>query len=287
MGTNIWKIALVAIVVVAPASAMATTIDEALAAAGDGKYVQVNGAPDTPTYWSITVEFPEPLFPYTHYIWLHFMPTPLSVNFQYQLFDYDTAVGPPWGVWDSSHPFPYGPIMIPSGKKVTRVLITQRQEAAAGTVYLDAVTDGTYDQPGNTYAYYYAHTGVVTPFPETPGPTLVDIDIKPGSYPNTINLGSNGVVPVGILSSESFNATTVSPETVFLAGAGVAIRGKGNKYLAHEEDVNGDGLMDLVVQVETENLDPGQFQDGYAILTGATYSGQAIQGSDEIIIVPP
>jgi len=118
-------------------------------------------------------------------------------------------------------------------------------------------------------------------------PKEVAIDIKPGSYPNTIDLGSNGVVPVGILSSESFNATTVNPETVLLAGAGVAIRGKGNKYLAHEEDVNGDGLMDLVVQVETENLDPGQFQDGYAILTGATYGGQAIQGSDEIIIVPP
>jgi hypothetical protein len=50
--------------------------------------------------------------------------------------------------------------------------------------------------------------------------------------------------------------------------------------------VHGDGLTDLVCQVETENLDPDQFQDGYALLTASTYDGQPIQGRDEIIIVP-
>lgn len=115
----------------------------------------------------------------------------------------------------------------------------------------------------------------------------VAIDIKPGSYPNAINLGSQGLIPVAILSDEEFDATTVDPDTVELAGAGVAVRGKSNKFLAHEEDVNGDGLVDLVVQVATANLDPDSFQDGYAILTAKTYDGQAIEGADEIIIVPP
>ena len=116
----------------------------------------------------------------------------------------------------------------------------------------------------------------------------VGIDIKPGSYPNSINLGSNGVVPVAILSSADFDATIeVDRDTVELAGAGVAVRGKNNKLLAHEEDVNDDGLLDLVCQVETENLDPGTFQDGYAVLTGKTIGGQDIEGMDEITIVPP
>jgi hypothetical protein len=75
--------------------------------------------------------------------------------------------------------------------------------------------------------------------------------------------------------------------TVELAGSGVAVRGKGDKYLANEEDVNGDGLPDLVCKVETENLDPGSFQDGYAVLTGETYDGVSIKGEDMIIIVPP
>ncbi|MFC1713846.1 hypothetical protein ACFL6S_09265 [Candidatus Poribacteria bacterium] len=119
-----------------------------------------------------------------------------------------------------------------------------------------------------------------------PDPVKI-IDIKPGSDPNSINLGANGVVPVAILSSADFDATTVDPDTVALAGAGVAVRGKGNKSMSHEEDVNGDGLIDLVLQVETENLDPDAFQDGYACLTGTTFDGTEIEGCDEIIIVPP
>lgn len=122
------------------------------------------------------------------------------------------------------------------------------------------------------------------------GPRIVDIDIKPGSYPNAIKLGSHGVIPVAIFSSmdfDDFDATLVDADTVELAGAGVAVRGKGNKYMAHEEDVDGDGWLDLVVQVETENLDPGLFADGLVLLTGMTFSGQEFEGWDEIIIVPP
>jgi hypothetical protein len=116
-------------------------------------------------------------------------------------------------------------------------------------------------------------------------PMQVAIVIKPGSDPNAINLGSNGVIPVAILSAPGFEATGVDPTTVSLAGSGVAVRGKG-RALANAEDVNADGLLDLVVHVETENLDPAAFQDGQAILTAFTFAGQEIQGSDEITIVP-
>lgn len=121
----------------------------------------------------------------------------------------------------------------------------------------------------------------------------VAIDIKPGSYPNAINLGSQGLIPVAILSSDglgdfvSFDATTVDPDTVELAGAYVTVRGKGSKLMAHKEDVNGDGLVDLVCQVATADLDPDSLQNGWAILTAKTYDGQSIEGQDEITIVPP
>lgn len=114
----------------------------------------------------------------------------------------------------------------------------------------------------------------------------VSIDIKPGSEPNSINLGSNGVIPVAILSSNIFDATQVDPATVTLAGAGVAVKGKANNLLAHQEYVDGDGLLDLVVQVETQNLDVGEFQDGYAILEGRTFDGLPFRGQGEIVIVP-
>ena len=119
----------------------------------------------------------------------------------------------------------------------------------------------------------------------------VDIDIKPGSYPNSINLGSHGVVPVAILSSADFDATALDADKIFLAGSGVRVRGKANNYLASEEDVDGDGHMDLVVKVETENLDPGTFQDGGAVLrvhaTKDQTSPVLYEGWDEINIVPP
>jgi hypothetical protein len=112
------------------------------------------------------------------------------------------------------------------------------------------------------------------------------IDIKPGSDPNSINLGSKGLIPVTILSTENFDATQVDPSTVTMAGAGVAIKGKGNKLMVSAEDVNGDGLTDLSLKVMTENLDPDRFQGNLAILTGETYGGILIQGHDTVNIVP-
>jgi hypothetical protein len=115
-------------------------------------------------------------------------------------------------------------------------------------------------------------------------PVEVTIDIKPGSDPNPINPGSNGLVPVAIFSSPEFDATQVDPTSVSLAGASVAVRGKG-KSMAHEEDVNGDGLVDLVVQVETQGFDD-LGAGGTVELTGTTFSGEDIVGYDDVIIVP-
>jgi len=111
----------------------------------------------------------------------------------------------------------------------------------------------------------------------------VQIDIKPGSYPNPINLKSRGVIPVAILSTADFDATTVDPATVQLAGSSVAVCGNGKHLLCAEED--GDGDLDLVMHFETDDLvlDAASTE---ATLTGETYDGTMIQGSDSVLIVP-
>ena len=111
----------------------------------------------------------------------------------------------------------------------------------------------------------------------------VDIDIKPGSFPNSINLKSKGNVPVAIFSNAGFDATNVNPLTVTLAGAPVILNNKGLP-MASFEDVNSDGLIDLVLHIDTTALHLTQ-NDTQAVLNGRTYDGQAIKGVDSVRII--
>ena len=63
----------------------------------------------------------------------------------------------------------------------------------------------------NTFIFAFAGVGG-TPLGGIP------IDIKPGSCPNPFELGSNGVLPVAILGTESLDVTEIDPATVTLAG---------------------------------------------------------------------
>jgi hypothetical protein len=115
-------------------------------------------------------------------------------------------------------------------------------------------------------------------------PMLVGIDIKPGSCPNAINLGAKGVTPVAILGSPAFDVTTVDPSTVLLAGASIKLIGQG-KPAASLEDVNGDGYMDLVCRMVTQELLLGDDATS-AVLEAWTWGGQLIMGVDSVMIVP-
>jgi hypothetical protein len=114
--------------------------------------------------------------------------------------------------------------------------------------------------------------------------TTVAIDIKPNSSPNTVNLGSGGVVAVAILSSATFDATTVDPLTVTLASAPVKLKGNGTPQVV-VQDVNGDGRQDLVVHIQTEALQLSE-NDTQAVLEAETFGGTAIVGTDLVRIVP-
>ena len=103
------------------------------------------------------------------------------------------------------------------------------------------------------------------------------IDIKPGSFPNSINLKSKGVIPVAILTTDDFDATIVDPLSVLFGPNGATeSHGKG-----HIEDVDGDGDLDMVLHFNT--LETGiQCGDTSASLSGITTGGQSFEGSDSI-----
>jgi hypothetical protein len=106
----------------------------------------------------------------------------------------------------------------------------------------------------------------------------VQLVVKPGdgAGPKPINLKSNGVIPVAILSTSGFDATSVEPSTVRFGPAGATAAHGG-----HAEDVNGDGLADLVLHFRTQQtgITAGQTQ---ACLTGTALDGTDIEGCDAI-----
>lgn len=118
---------------------------------------------------------------------------------------------------------------------------------------------------------------------EIGGAVAVAIDIKPGAEPNSVKLGSKGNVPVAILSTADFDATTVDPSSVQLANSSLKVKGNGTP-LSNVEDVNGDGLDDLIVYVETEGL-ALTASDLNAELTGLTTDGTPIFGVDSIRVI--
>jgi Bacterial lectin len=105
----------------------------------------------------------------------------------------------------------------------------------------------------------------------------VVIDIKPGSDTNPINPKSNGVIPVAILTTDTFDATTVDPLSVrFGSKDAKEAHNKG-----HIEDSNKDGEPDLVLHFKTQATGI-KCDDTSASLTGETFDGDPIQGSDAI-----
>ena len=110
-----------------------------------------------------------------------------------------------------------------------------------------------------------------------PAGEQVTMDIKPGSLRNSINPGSKGVVPVAILTTTTFDATTVDPSSAAFGPDGaVEIHGRG-----HVEDVNGDGALDLVLHFPTRSTGIS-CGDTSASLTGETFDGRGFTASDRI-----
>jgi hypothetical protein len=113
----------------------------------------------------------------------------------------------------------------------------------------------------------------------------VTIDIKPGSYPNSINPISNGNVPVAVMTTDDFDASKVNPDTVVFLDATPCKKEK-------LEDVDNDGDIDMLFNFEIQELDFELLVDEgdeypYAYLTGETIYEQSIEGKDTVKLVPP
>jgi hypothetical protein len=87
-------------------------------------------------------------------------------------------------------------------------------------------------------------------------------------------------VPVVILSTEAFDATAIDPDTVTVAGAHVDIKPNGTTASSFE-DVNDDGLLDLVIHINTTDLQLTSLISEVRV-EGFTFGGKFFWGTDTI-----
>jgi hypothetical protein len=134
----------------------------------------------------------------------------------------------------------------------------------------------------------------------------VDVDIKPTSCPNPLNLKSRGVLPVAILGTATFDVTDIDIATIRLAGVAPLRSGledvatpldDGDDCDCNEE--GADGFTDLTLKFSTtEIVDAFVFALGekeygpknaepdilVLTLTGELLDGTPIEGSDCVVL---
>ena len=114
----------------------------------------------------------------------------------------------------------------------------------------------------------------------------VDIDIKPGSDPNSILCTNNKeVIAVAILTTDDFDATTVDHTTVTFEGASEThVNKRTGEPRRHEMDVDEDGDMDLEFHFRLGDT-ALTCESTMGMLIGEIYAGIPIEGSDSVRMI--
>jgi hypothetical protein len=191
------------------------------------------------------------------------------------------------------------------------------EDYSAGTLFLeDQYQFGPYEvditELVNSLIGNATHVGLVFRLPEpesvSPRPRLrmahgwsflrfsddllghtVEIDVKPGSYPNCFNLNGKGVIPVAIFGSETFDVTTINVEewgnALSLNFGGLFVQQRRSHFMCSVEDVNNDSFWDMVCKFE-EWLGNWDGDVDEVTLRGTTYDGGVFEGTDSICLVP-
>lgn len=119
----------------------------------------------------------------------------------------------------------------------------------------------------------------------------VEVDVKPGSYPSSVNLKNKGLTPVAIHTTEDFDAADIDPMSVVLDPDGCFIMPVKAEMDDCDEvwdpvlmEMVGDGDIDLVLFFVTADLDClGDVTE--VTIKGFTYDGIPIEGTSDISFV--
>jgi hypothetical protein len=127
----------------------------------------------------------------------------------------------------------------------------------------------------------------------------VDVDIKPATCPNPLNIRSKGLLPVAVLGSEDFDVSTINPASIHLEGV-APIRRSYKDVSTPAPDTEDecectnkghDGYLDLILKFNTKEISAAigavAVSDGELMLltlTGEDIYGGHIEGTDCVVI---
>ncbi len=209
---------------------------------------------------------------------------------------------PGTGTYDSpTHTVTWDIGTIPAGQAgpFIELVVRVNQNATPDTTIYNWVTIDSDQLPPHTEPGYDPDN----PEPDDPGTPvlpniLVDIDIKPQSCPNPFNTKAKGVLPVAVLGTEDFDATTVDPATVLLEGVAplrwnfedVSTPVESGADTCECTTEGPDGYMDMTLKFDHREILAalGTVQDGemrVLTLTGMTYDSIPIMGQDCVVII--
>jgi hypothetical protein len=113
---------------------------------------------------------------------------------------------------------------------------------------------------------------------------VVEIDIKPGSNPNAINLKKDKIITVAILGNSTFAVPDIDVTPLSDSPKFGGATPKSPTRISYQ-DVNKDGFTDLVLQYKLAGL-------GFTInstegcISGKLIDGTIIEGCDSLKVVP-
>lgn len=112
----------------------------------------------------------------------------------------------------------------------------------------------------------------------------VNIDVKPGSDPNSINLKSKGLIPVALFGSAEFDIDLVDTTTVSFGPMHHHMDGGAPAVKVNAEDVNLDGYPDLIFFFKPAQTEL-QTSDVIACLHGFLLDGSQFCGHDDVRVI--
>jgi hypothetical protein len=134
---------------------------------------------------------------------------------------------------------------------------------------------------GLTFVSSGHFTGTMTPIIAS---DVIATEIKPGDGPNCVNPKSKGVVPFAILGGE-FDVTAINQATLQVDDDIDAGTGGVAPAQLSIIDINGDGINDLVIHFNTQDLNKaGLLTDGRTVYITARLDGKLLVGSDVIFM---